>query len=166
MTGKTDIAPLFVSLFLAGLAGGCAAVLWSNSLDRSGHSLPVLLDAYSNNGLLKLYIMDNKERSQYNEFKKAVSRPRSMEIVEQITKNPYRYDLYGVVRLGVDMPGFGRRGDVILIWRRRTRFPQSVQHLSFGHPWDISEVWVNVVTGSQVDLFPVHPGRPEWRKQI
>ncbi len=163
MTEKTAPVPLLLALFLAGVAGGCAAVLWSAALRQSHHAMPVLLDAYGNNGLLKLYIMDDKERLQYNQLKAAVSQPRSMKIMEELTKSPDRYDLYGAVRLGIDVPGFGRRGDVILIWRRRTMLPQSVQNPSFGHPWDISEIWVNVATGKRVDLFPVRPHRPEWR---
>ena len=76
------------------------------------------------------------------------------------------HHLVGVVRLDVDIPGFGKRGDIIwVIWGTRPPFDHgnfSGNRLHFRRYCIVNAYWVNARTGAVRSIFP-----PELiRKQL
>lgn len=153
---KHNNAPILFALFLAGCTGGIAAFFCHGAFFRQSEALPVLVDAYQPNGLLKLYTMSEDERMQLQEFEAAISSPHGRKALREADKRPY-IDLAAIIRLGIDVPGFGRRGDVVIVLRRRRRS-------FFATSGYVSEIWVNATTGKRIELFPKVRGPAERRK--
>jgi len=123
-------------------------------------SFPVLVDAYQANGLLKIYFSCEETIKQLEEFRKFLKGEHGRKALEEVIRDE-ELDISGAFYLGIDVPGFGKKGDPVLVMRRRHFHGAD---FTLHPPYIKGTTWLNLVTGKQAKPFLVPSEFPKMVK--